>query len=155
MKSSPPVVSNVQPQQTFEMTTYTCTASDSRLSGYFLLDWLIPLWMPNWCTLLKAALSASVAPIAWSTDCKWPPLPDADPKLNCLDLLKARRNACGLWGRDQIFNIHLSRCTGRQREACASPRCTFKHAPTSRCKQSCAVALITTFQGCVNIWWGV
>lgn len=88
---SPLVVSNIQPRQTFKITTYICTASDSWLSDSFLWNWLIPPWMPNWCTFLKAALSVLVFPPAWSAGQQWPPLTDADPKLNCLDLSKASR----------------------------------------------------------------
>ena len=48
--------------QTFNLNkqsavTCTHTASESWLSDCFLPNWLIPPWMPNWCTLLKAALS--------------------------------------------------------------------------------------------------
>lgn len=106
------------------MSLYRCIASDSWLSDSFLWKWLIPQWMPNWCSLLKAALSPFSFPLpgaqtgtdlsslmltaVWTVLISWMP---AGMLMGC----KARTNKKKR--RTQKLNIQLSKVRRGQKHA--------------------------------------
>lgn len=107
------MASNVRPKQTSKPTAYVCTPSDSLLSESALWNWLIPLWMPNWCSVLKAALSVLVALSlsAWSADRRWPPVPGADPERSLVAIFLKGLQKC-LWAirrktKNEIYSSFL------------------------------------------------
>lgn len=142
------MASNVRPKQTSKPTAYVCTPSDSLLSESALWNWLIPLWMPNWCSVLKAALSVLVALSlsAWSADRRWPPVPGADPERSSVAIFLKGLQKC-LWAirrktKNEIYSYFLKvyrRKKGRK-EMHFVFGCVW-----------CIQSLDMVFQGCVNI----